>query len=198
MYKGRSLEALTFAMIDDILNETKQKMKSALSVYEQDLQGIRSGRASTALVDRLTVDYYGQETEMRQLATISTPEAMQILIRPYDKTAVKAIEKAIQQSDLNINPNVDGEVIRLNMPPLTRERRQELVKFLHRRMEDARVAIRNIRRNANDDLKEFEKEKMISEDDLNRGQDEVQKLTDKHIEEIDEIGKRKEKEILEV
>jgi ribosome recycling factor len=185
-------------MIDDILNETKQKMKSALSVYEQDLQGIRSGRASTALVDRLTVDYYGQETEMRQLATISTPEAMQILIRPYDKTAVKAIEKAIQQSDLNINPNVDGEVIRLNMPPLTRERRQELVKFLHRRMEDARVAIRNIRRNANDDLKEFEKEKMISEDDLNRGQDEVQKLTDKHIEEIDEIGKRKEKEILEV
>jgi len=173
-------------------------MKSALSVFEQDLQGIRSGRASTALVDRLTVDYYGQETEMRQLATISAPEAMQILIRPYDKTAVKAIEKAIQQSDLNINPNVDGEVIRLNMPALTRERRQELVKFLHRRMEEARVAIRNIRRNANDDLKEFEKEKMISEDDLNRGQEEVQKLTDKHIEEIDEVGKRKEKEILEV
>ena len=185
-------------MIDDILNETKQKMKSALSVYEQDLQGIRSGRASTALVDRLTVDYYGQETEMRQLATISTPEAMQILIRPYDKTAVKSIEKAIQQSDLGINPNVDGESIRLNMPALTRERRQELVKFLHRRMEEARVAIRNIRRNANDDLKEFEKEKMISEDEMEHGQTEVQKLTDKHIEEIDEVGKRKEKEILEV
>ena len=198
MYKGRSPDALTFTMIDDILNETKQKMKSALAVYEQDLQGIRSGRASTALVDRLTVDYYGQETEMRQLATISTPEAMQILIRPYDKTAVKAIEKAIQQSDLNINPNVDGEVIRLNMPALTRERRQELVKFLHRRMEDARVAIRNVRRNANDDLKEFEKEKMISEDEMTDGQEQVQKLTDKHIEEIDEIGKRKEKEILEV
>jgi ribosome recycling factor len=178
-------------MIDDILNETKQKMKSALAVYEQDLQGIRSGRASTALVDRLTVDYYGQETELRQLATISTPEALQILIRPYDK-------KAIQQADLGINPNVDGDVIRLNMPPLTRERRQELVKFLHKRMEDARVAIRNIRRNANDDLKDFEKEKMISEDDLELGQAEVQKLTDKHIEEIDEIGKRKEKEILEV
>ena len=185
-------------MIDDILNETKQKMKSALSGYEQDLQGIRSGRASTALVDRLTVDYYGQETEMRQLATISTPEAMQILIRPYDKTAVKSIEKAIQQSDLGINPNVDGESIRLNMPALTRERRQELVKFLHRRMEEARVAIRNIRRNANDDLKEFEKEKMISEDEMEHGQTEVQKLTDKHIEEIDEVGKRKEKEILEV
>ena len=154
--------------------------------------------AITALVDRLTVDYYGQETEMRQLATISTPEAMQILIRPYDKTAIKSIEKAIQQSDIGVNPNVDGEVIRLNMPALTRERRQELVKFLHRRMEDARVTIRNIRRNANDDLKDFEKEKMISEDDLSRGQDEVQKLTDRHIEEIDEIGKRKEKEILEV
>jgi ribosome recycling factor len=191
-------KALTFIMIDDILNETKQKMKSALSVYEQDLQGIRSGRASTALVDRLTVDYYGQETELRQLATISTPEALQILIRPYDKTAVKAIEKAIQQADLGINPNVDGDSIRLNMPPLTRERRQELVKFLHKRMEDARIAVRNIRRNANDDLKDFEKEKMISEDDLETGQAEVQKLTDKHIEEIDELGKRKEKEILEV
>lgn len=199
MYKvQRSPEALTTAMINDILDETKQKMKSALSVYEQDLQGIRSGRASTALVDRLTVDYYGQETELRQLATISTPEAMQILIRPYDKTAIKAIEKAIHQSDIGVNPNVDGEVIRLNMPALTRERRQELVKFLHKRMEEARVAIRNIRRNANEDLKEFEKEKMISEDELARGQEEVQKLTDKHIEEIDEIGKRKEKEILEV
>lgn len=185
-------------MIDDILNETKQKMKSAISVYESDLQGIRSGRASTALVDRLTVDYYGQETELRQLATISTPEALQILIRPYDKTAVKAIEKAIQMADLGIHPNTDGESIRLNMPPLTRERRQELVKFLHKRMEDARVAIRNIRRNANDDLKEFEREKMISEDEMTGGQDSVQKLTDKHIEEIEEIGKRKEKEILDV
>nr|PZN56081.1 MAG: ribosome recycling factor [Chloroflexota bacterium] len=184
--------------MDDILNETKSKMKAALSVYEQDLLGIRSGRASTALVDRLIVDYYGQETELRQLATISTPEPMQILIRPYDKTAIKAIEKAIQASDIGINPNVDGEVIRLNMPPLTRERRQELVKFLHKRMEEARVAIRNIRRNANDDLRDFEKEKMISEDEMNRGQQEVQKLTDKFIEEIDEIGKRKEKEILEV
>ena len=190
--------ALEKAMIDDILNETKGKMKSALSIYEQDLMGIRSGRASTALVDRMVVEYYGQPTEMRQLATISTPEPMQILIRPFDKTAVKAIEKAIQTSDLSINPNVDGEVIRLNMPPLTRERRQELVKFLHKRMEEARVAIRNVRRGANDDLRDFEKEKMISEDDLKRGEEEVQKLTDKHIEEIDEIGKRKEKEILEV
>lgn len=185
-------------MINDILSETKSKMKSTLSVFEEDLHGIRSGRASTALVDRIHVDYYGQETELRQLATISTPEAMQILIRPYDKTAVKAIEKAIQQSNLGINPNVDSDVIRLNMPPLTRERRQELVKFLHRKMEDARVAIRNVRRGANDDLRDFEKEKMISEDDMKHGEAEVQKLTDQFIEQIDELGKAKEKEILEV
>ncbi|MBI1256961.1 MAG: ribosome recycling factor [Chloroflexi bacterium] len=185
-------------MIDDILNEIRQKMKATLSVYQEDLNGIRSGRASTALVDRLRVDYYGQETELRQLATISTPEPMQIQIRPYDKTAVKAIEKAIQQSDININPNVDGEIIRLNMPPLTRERRQELVKLLHKRMEDARIAVRNIRRSGNDDLKDFEKEKMISEDEAKHGEAEVQKLTDKHIADIEEIGKNKEKEILEV
>lgn len=183
---------------NDIINETRQKMKSTLTVFEQDLLGIRSGRASTALVDRLHVDYYGQPTELRQLATISTPEPMQILIRPYEKTAVKAIEKAIQQSDLNINPAVDGEVIRLNMPPLTRERRQELVKFLHKRMEEARVAIRNIRRSGNDDLKDFEKEKMISEDEMEWGQEEIQKLTDKFIADVEETGKNKEKEILEV
>jgi ribosome recycling factor len=173
-------------------------MKAALHVYEQDLQGIRGGRASTALVDRLVVEYYGQDTELRQLATISTPEPMQILIRPYDKSAVKSIEKAIRQSDLNINPNVDGDSIRLNMPPLTRERRQELVKFLHKRMEEARIAVRNIRRNANDDLKEFEKEGMISEDELEKGQEEIQKLTDKNIADVDEMGKRKEREIMEV
>lgn len=185
-------------MIDDILNETRSKMKSAISVYEQDLHGIRGGRASTALVDRLMVSYYGQDTELRQLATISTPEPMQILIRPFDKSAVKSVEKAIQQSDININPQVDGDVIRLNMPPLTRERRQELVKFLHKRMEEARVVIRNIRRNGNDDLRDFEKEKMISEDDSKRGQEEIQKLTDKFIAEIEELGKNKEKEIMDV
>jgi len=185
-------------MIDDILKETKDRMKSTVSVFEQDILGIRSGRASTALVDRMAVDYYGQETELRQLATISTPEPMQILIRPFDKGAVKSIEKAIQISDLGINPNVDGDVIRLNMPALTRERRQELVKFLNKRTEDARVAVRNIRRHANDDLKEFEKEKLISEDEQTRGQDEVQKLTDKYITEIEDLNKRKETEILEV
>jgi len=185
-------------MLNDILKETRDKMKSSLSFYEEELMGIRSGRASTALVDRLMVEYYGQETELRQLANISTPEALQILIRPYDKSAVHAIERAIQQANIGVNPSVDGDNIRLNMPPLTGERRRELVKFLHKRMEEARVAIRNIRRSANDDLKEFEREKMISEDEMNRGQDEVQKLTDEYIAKIDELGKAKEAEILEV
>ncbi len=185
-------------MINDIINETRQKMKASLHVFEEDLHGIRGGRASTALVDRLIVDYYGQETELRQLANISTPEAMQILIRPYDKGAVKAIEKAIQTANIGINPNVDGDNIRLNMPPLTRERRIELVKFLHKRMEEARVAIRNIRRSANDDLRDFEKEKLISEDEMERGEQEIQKLTDQFIAQIEELGKLKEKEIMEV
>src|SRR5664279_5266262 len=171
-------------VVNDIISEARQKMKSTLAVFQEDLQGIRSGRASTALVDRMHVEYYGQPTELRQLATISTPEPMQILIRPYEKSAVKNIEKAILQSDLNINPNVDGDVIRLNMPPLTRERRQELVKFLHKRMEDARIAVRNVRRSGNEDLKDFEKEKMISEDELAHGEAEIQKLTDKTIGEI--------------
>lgn len=185
-------------MKDDVLNETKAKMKSAVSVYEQDLQGIRGGRASTALVDRMTVDYYGQDTELRQLATISTPEPMQIMIRPYDKTAVKSIEKAIRTSDININPQVDGDTIRLNMPALTRERRQELVKFLHKRTEEARVAVRNIRRHMNDDVKDFEKEKLLSEDDAEQLTEEIQKLTDKTIEQLETLAKAKEQEILAV
>lgn len=185
-------------MINDIINEAKSKMKSTMHVFEEDLQGIRGGRASTALVDRLMVEYYGQDTELRQLASISTPEPMQILIRPFDKGAVKSIEKAIQQSEIGINPNTDGDVIRLNMPPLTRERRQELVKFLHKRIEDAKVAIRNIRRSANDDLKDFEKEKLISEDDLERGESEIQKLTDQFITQLDDAGKVKEKDIMEL
>lgn len=185
-------------MINDVLNETKSKMKSAVSVFEEDLHGIRSGRASTALVDRLIVDYYGQETELRQLANISTPEPMQILIRPFDKGAVKAIEKAITQSDIGINPATDGTSIRLNMPPLTRERRLDLVKFLHKRTEDARVAVRNVRRGGIEDLREFEKEKMISEDDMKRGTDEIEKLTHKTIEDLETLAKNKEKEIMEV
>jgi ribosome recycling factor len=185
-------------MIADITNETRSKMRSTINVLEQDLQGIRGGRASTGLVDRLEVDYYGQPTELRQLANISTPEPMQILIRPYDATAIKAIEKAILEANIGMNPNIDGSQIRLNMPPLTRERRMELVKVLNRRIEDARIAIRNIRRGSNDDLREFEKEKLISEDERERGENEVQKLTDEFVAKIEEMAKAKEKEITEV
>ncbi|TVR21540.1 MAG: ribosome recycling factor [Anaerolineaceae bacterium] len=185
-------------MINDILNETKSKMQSTVNVLKDDLQGMRGNRASTSLVDRLRVEYYGQETELRQLANISTPEAMQILIRPYDTSAVSAIERAIQQSDLGINPNVDGSSIRLNMPALTRERRQELVRLVGKRLEEAKVAIRNIRRSANQDLAEFESEKMISEDEKRRGEDEVQKLTDEQIKLIEELGKQKEADLMEV
>lgn len=185
-------------MVEDIISEAKSKMKATIAAFENDLNGLRGNRASPTLVDRLHVDYYGQATELRQLATISTPEATQILIRPFDKGAVKAIEKAIQQSDIGINPNVDGDNIRLNMPPLTRERRQQLVKLVSTRMEESRVSIRNTRRAANDDLKDFEKEGMISEDDLERGESEIQKLTDKFIEEIETLGKAKEKDILEL
>ena len=185
-------------MIDEIMEEATGKMESTLSVFRDELSKMRSGRASTALVDRMMVDYYGQDTELRQLASISTPEAMQILIRPYDKASIRNIEKAIQMSDIGVNPSVDGENVRLNMPALTRERRLELVKFLNRRMEDTRVAIRNIRRSANSDLQDFEKEKLISEDDRKRGEAEVQKLTDNFIERIGELGADKEKDIMEV
>lgn len=185
-------------MINDVLQDARAKMKATVSVYESDLQGIRGNRASVGLVDRLEVEYYGQMTELRQLANLSTPEPMQILIRPFDAGAVKAIEKAIREANLGMNPNTDGNAIRLNMPALTRERRQDLVKFLHKRTEEARVAIRNIRRSANDDLREFEREKMISEDDLKRGEAEIQKMTDEHIAKLEELEKIKEKDILEV
>lgn len=185
-------------MFDEIVDEATHKMKSTLSVFREDLSKMRSGRASTALVDRMKVEYYGQETELRQIASISTPEAMLILIRPYDKSSVRSIEKAIQMSDIGVNPNVDGENIRLNMPALTMERRRELVKFLNRRMEDTRIAIRNIRRSANSDLQDFEKEKLISEDERKRGETEVQKLTDSFVKQVGELGASKEKEIMEV
>ncbi len=198
MLLARQIWKRVDAMTEDILDEAKGKMKATLAVFRDELSRMRSGRASTALVDRLTVEYYGQDSELRQLASISTPEAMQILIRPYDKTAIRNIEKAIQMSDIGVNPNIDGENIRLNMPALTRERRLELVKFLNRRMEDTRVAIRNIRRSANSDLQDFEKEKLISEDEKKRGEAEVQKLTDNFIAQIGALGADKEKDIMEV
>lgn len=185
-------------MINEVLNDARERMQTSLEVFEEDLRGMRSGRASTALVDKLIVDYYGQPTELRQLANISTPEAMQILIRPYDQGSLKDIERAINQSDIGVNPNSDGGVIRLNMPALTKETRQKLVKFLHQRTEDARVSVRNIRREANKDLEEFEKEGMIGEDDMHRGEDQIQKLTDEFTGKIDAAAKAKEEEIMEV
>jgi len=185
-------------MLTEIMDETRDKMQSTLSVFEQDLLGMRGNRASTALVDRLQVDYYGQPTELRQLANISTPEPMTIMIRPFDPGAVKAIESALQQANLGANPNTDSNIIRLNMPALTKERRQELVKFLNRRTEDARVAIRNIRRGANQDIQDFEKEGEIGEDQARSGLEQIQKLTDDFIKKIDEASKAKEHDLMEI
>lgn len=185
-------------MIKELLHDTETRMKSTITVLEQELYGMRTGRASTALVEKLEVEYYGAMTPLLQLAGISVPEPQMIMIRPYDRNTLGIIERAILASDLGLTPNNDGVNIRLNIPALTQERRRDLVKMVHKRLEESKVAIRNVRRSAMDDLKEFEKEHLISEDDMHDGQDRIQKLTDRFITEIDEIGKRKEHEIMEV
>ena len=184
--------------IKDVMKDAEERMKSAVSVLEEDMLGMRTGRASTALVEKLPVEYYGTAAPHYQIATITVPEPQLIAIRPFDKSSLKAVEKAIQASELGLTPNNDGTVIRLNIPALTQERRMELQKLVHRRVEEARVAVRNVRRSAIDDLRDFEKEKLISEDESKRGQEDVQKLTDRYIHEIEELGKRKEAEIMEV
>ncbi len=185
-------------MLDDILLDAEERMDSTFKVFESDLQGIRGNRASTGLVDRLMVSYYGQEMELRKIANISTPEPMTITIRPFDPTAAQAIETAINQANLGVNPNTDSGVVRLNMPPLTRERRQELTKLLGKRTEQARVSIRNVRRDAISHIKDLEKEGEISEDESKRAQDQVQEMTDDHIKKIDDASSHKEKDILEI
>lgn len=185
-------------MIKETIKEAETKMNSAIQSLEGDLGGIRTGRASPALVERLHVDYYDTPTPLLQLATISVPEPRQLMIRPFDGSSLKNIERAILTSELGLTPNNDGKVIRLNIPPLTEERRHELVKVVHNRLEDSRIAVRNVRRDMMKDLREFEHEKLISEDDLITAEEELQKLTDKMIEEIDQIGLKKEKEIMEV
>jgi len=185
-------------MLKDFYNEADERMKGAVQALEEDLAGIRTGRASPALVERLHVEYYGNPTPLIQLATISVPEPRQLLIRPFDASSLKAIERAIQASDLGLNPNNDGKIIRLFLPPLTEERRRDLVKVVHSRAEEARIAVRNIRRDSIKDLREYEQEKLISEDDQERGEEELQKITDKFIEEVNSVSGRKEKEILEV
>ncbi|MCZ2128322.1 MAG: ribosome recycling factor [Anaerolineales bacterium] len=184
--------------IKGLLKDAESRMQGALQSLTADLSGIRTGRASPALVERLQVDYYGVPTPLQNLATISAPEPRTLTIKPFDAASVKDIEKAIQSSDLGINPNSDGKVIHLNLPPLTEERRRDLVKHMHRRLEEARIAVRNVRRDQMNDIREYEKEKLITEDDLKRGEDDLQKLTDKFVEEIASLGQNKEKEIMEV
>ncbi len=185
-------------MIDDLLKEIEARMKKAEEVLQGDLATIRTGRASPALVEKLRVDYYGAPTPLNQLAAISVPEPRLMIIRPYDPTSLSEIEKAILKSDLGLTPLNDGKVIRLPIPRLTEERRQELVRVVGRRVEEARVAIRNCRRDGLQDLREMEKEKLISEDEHYRAREDMQKLTDKCVERVDEVGRAKEEEIKEV
>ena len=185
-------------MIKDILKEAETRMHAAIQSLDDDLSGIRTGRATPALVEKLPVEYYGTPTPLMQLASISVPEPRSLLIKPFDPSSVKNVEKAILASDLGLTPNNDGKQIRLNLPALTEERRRELVKIVHNRLEECRIAVRNIRRDLHNDMRDFEKEKLISEDDLKRGEDDLQKITDRKVEEINEHGQRKEQEIMEV
>jgi ribosome recycling factor len=185
-------------MIDDILEDAELRMMGAVHSLEHDLAGYRTGRASTGLVERLVVEFYGTEMKLNQMATISIPEPQQIAIRPYDASSVSAVERAIMKSDLGMMPNSDGKIIRLNLPPLNEERRRELSRQVHKRVEDAKIAVRNVRRDAINDIRALHTDKKISEDDSHGAQDGLQKLTDKYVEDIDRHGKEKEAEIMEV
>ena len=185
-------------MSSETQSSAEHKMARAVEAMERDFQGVRTGRASTSLVERLTVDYYGTQTPLNQLAGISVPEAHQIVIQPWDRSVLGAIEKAIQKSDIGLVPNVDGTVVRLNIPPLTEERRKDLVKSVHKRMEDARVEVRNLRREAADDLKKEERDGDVGTDESHRQLDQLQKTTDRWIGEVDRLGAAKEQEVMEV
>jgi len=185
-------------MTNEILTAADAKMARAVEVMERDLQSIRTGRASTGLVERIHIDYYGTQTPLNQLAGISVPEPHQIVIQPWDRSALGAIEKAIIKSDIGLTPNVDGTVVRLNIPPLTEERRHDIVRVVHKRMEEARVEIRNLRRDAADQLKKLERDGEVGADEAHRLLDTLQKTTDRHIDEVDRVGAAKEQEVLEV
>jgi ribosome recycling factor len=185
-------------MVQDALNEANVRMSGSVRSLEEDLGTIRTGRASPALVEKLSVMYYDNPTPLMQLATISAPEPRLLTIRPFDPASLKDIERAIMTSDLGLTPNNDGKMIRLNIPPLTEERRHDLVKIVRNRTEEARVAVRNVRRDVLNDLREFEHEKLISEDELKRGENDLQKVTDRFVDDINNIGSRKESEVLEV
>ncbi|WP_345808791.1 ribosome recycling factor [Bacillus pumilus] len=185
-------------MSKEVLNQTKEKMEKAVQAYGRELATVRAGRANASLLDKVTVDYYGAQTPLNQIASITVPEARMLIITPYDKTAIGDIEKSIQKSDLGITPTSDGNVIRIAIPALTEERRKELVKVVRKYSEEAKVAVRNVRRDANDELKKFEKNGEITEDELRSSTEDVQKLTDEYVAKIDDVTKDKEKEIMEV
>ena len=185
-------------MTDELRRDANERMSRALAALERDLAAIRTGRATTALVERVSVEYYGTATPLNQLASISVPEAHSIVIQPWDRSALGAIEKAILKSEIGLTPNVDGTVVRLNIPPLTEERRRELVRLVHKRMEEARVEIRNHRRDAADEVKKAEREGTLGADEARRELDALQKQTDHWTAEVDDLGRVKEQEIMEV
>lgn len=185
-------------MIEDVLADSESRMKKAVEAVERELAAIRTGHAHVGLVEHVMVEYFGSTLPMNQLATIAAPEARLLTIQPWDRNAMPAIEKAIQKSDLGLTPSNDGQMIRLPIPPLTEQRRKELIKLVHARVEDGRVAVRNIRRDGIDQLKKLVQAKEASEDEQRRAQEQLQKLTDRYIAEIDERGKGKEAELLEV
>jgi len=185
-------------VIKDLLKDAESHMQKSIHALTDELLTIRTGRANPGLVEKLNVEYYGSPTPLMTLASISVPEPRSLMIKPFDKSTLKAIEKAIMASELGLTPNNDGLVIRLNLPVLTEDRRRELVKHVHHRLEETRVALRNIRRDSMKDVKDFEAEKMISEDDRIRGEEDIQKLTDRFMAEIEKIGYHKEQEIMEV
>jgi ribosome recycling factor len=186
------------AMIDDVLGELRQRMDKSVEALQDDLMSIRTGRASPALVEKLPVEYYGTMTPLNQMASIAVPEPRLLVIRPWDPAALADIERAFLKSDLGLTPMNDGKLIRLSVPRLTEERRRELVKVVAKRVEEARISVRNLRRDALQDLRDFEREKMIPEDEFFRAKDLVQDVTDEFTEKIDEIGKRKEEEVMEI
>lgn len=185
-------------MANQVISSTKDKMEKSIQAYRRDLSSIRAGRASASLLDKISIDYYGAPTPINQMASISVPEARMLVIQPYDKTIIGDIEKAILKSDLGLNPANDGSLIRLTIPQLTEERRKELVKLVKKESENAKIVIRNIRRDGNEDLKKLEKSGDITEDELRGYTDDIQKLTDEYINQIDTITKEKEQEVLEV
>lgn len=185
-------------MIDGILNDAEHRMQSAVSALDRDLDTVRTGRARPSLVETLKVDYYGTPTPLNQMAAINSPEPRLITIQPWDKTQLSAIEKAIQKSDLGLTPTNDGNIIRLVVPPLTEDRRKELAKTVHKKTEDARIAVRNVRRDSLESLRKAQHDKTITDDDERGAQTRLQKITDKHVAEVDKHGHAKEQELLEV